>query len=231
MLHRWIIRPLAELAAMIIRLAEGDRSVQIDGAARQPRNRRAGERHRGAARRHDRGGCRRRSPPRRAAALDRAASPGVGHHRSDAGARRDDHRRAAGAAGTAGGCWVRAMNRRTAGTGGGYRRHPRRHRRAARAPTGGSTPRCDGCTLRATVTDIRIDELNAAMDEVAGVVTAIQEAVNEVPQITLSAMRDLAARTDRFDPPRRGASPGGARDGSWRRCRRWRRRPAGCRVR
>jgi HAMP domain-containing protein len=29
MLHRWIIRPLAELAAMIIRLAEGDRSVQF----------------------------------------------------------------------------------------------------------------------------------------------------------------------------------------------------------
>ena len=54
--------------------------------------------------------------------------------------------------------------------------------------------------------DIRIDELNAAMDEVAGVVTAIQEAVNEVPQITLSAMRDLATRPDRFDLPHRGAS-------------------------
>ena len=29
MLHRWIIRPLAELAAMVIRLAEGDRSVHL----------------------------------------------------------------------------------------------------------------------------------------------------------------------------------------------------------
>jgi hypothetical protein len=50
--------------------------------------------------------------------------------------------------------------------------------------------------------DIRIDELNAAMDEVAGVVTAIQQAVNEVPHMTLTAMRDLSARTRQFDLPR-----------------------------
>ena len=52
--------------------------------------------------------------------------------------------------------------------------------------------------------DISIDELNAAMDEVAGVVTAIQEAVNGVPHITLSAMRDLSAQTSQFNPPRGG---------------------------
>jgi uncharacterized protein YoxC len=50
--------------------------------------------------------------------------------------------------------------------------------------------------------DIRIDELNAAMDEVAGVVTAIQQAVNEVPHMTLTAMRDLSVRTRQFDLPR-----------------------------
>jgi hypothetical protein len=54
--------------------------------------------------------------------------------------------------------------------------------------------------------DTRIEELVAAMDEVARVVTAIQEAVNGVPHITLSAMRDLSARTNRFDPPHRGSA-------------------------
>ena len=52
--------------------------------------------------------------------------------------------------------------------------------------------------------DIRLDELVAAMDEVARVVTAIQQAVNDVPHITLSAMRDLSARTSQVDPPHRG---------------------------
>ncbi|HET6237821.1 MAG TPA: hypothetical protein VFE41_23125 [Acetobacteraceae bacterium] len=53
--------------------------------------------------------------------------------------------------------------------------------------------------------DIRIDELNAAMDEVARVATAIQEAVNDVPQITLNAMRDLSARPNRSDSPHRSS--------------------------
>jgi hypothetical protein len=52
--------------------------------------------------------------------------------------------------------------------------------------------------------DMRIDELNAAMDELASVVTAIQEAVNGVPHITLSAMRDLLTQTDQSIPPRSG---------------------------
>jgi hypothetical protein len=52
---------------------------------------------------------------------------------------------------------------------------------------------------------IRIDELSAAMDEVARVVTAIQNAVNDVPQITLNAMRDLSARPNRPDPADRGS--------------------------
>jgi hypothetical protein len=52
---------------------------------------------------------------------------------------------------------------------------------------------------------IHIDELNTAMDEVARVVTAIQDAVNGVPQITLNAMRDLSARPNRPNSPRRGS--------------------------
>lgn len=46
--------------------------------------------------------------------------------------------------------------------------------------------------------DSRIDDLVVAMDEVEGVVTAIQAAVNDLPQITLSAMCDLSARSGRF---------------------------------
>jgi hypothetical protein len=53
--------------------------------------------------------------------------------------------------------------------------------------------------------DIRIDELYSAMDEVARVVTAIQQAVNDVPQTTLNAMRDLSARPNRSDSPHRGS--------------------------
>lgn len=52
--------------------------------------------------------------------------------------------------------------------------------------------------------DIRIDELVAAMDDVAGVVTAIQAAVNDLPQITLNAMCDLSARSGRFGRAVRG---------------------------
>ena len=53
--------------------------------------------------------------------------------------------------------------------------------------------------------DIRIDELNSPMDEMARVVTAIQEAVNDVPHVTLNAMRDLSARPNRSDSPHRSS--------------------------
>jgi methyl-accepting chemotaxis protein len=196
MLHRWIIRPLAELAAMVIRLAQGDRSVRLtarQGSREIVELASAIEVLRVATVEADAAAARRRVELQRWTAqlrqvLDtidlmqaRAATitdvlPALLEQFATLGQDDDDAVPALAAA-------VAAA-------------------RAGIAVLRSSSGQLDAALQRMHAVsdgeDIRFEELVAAMDEVARVVTAIQEAVNDLPQITLSAMCDLSARTGRF---------------------------------
>jgi len=203
MLHRWIIRPLAELAAMIIRLAQGDRSVHF--AARRGSREiaelaNAIEVLRAATIEADAAAARRRGELQRWTAQLRQVLDTIDLMQARAATitevlpalleqlaslRQDD---AAAMPGV-----TAAIDATRAGIAvlrscSGRLDRALRHMHAA-----------------GDREDIHMDELNSAMDDVARVVTAIQEAVNSVPQITLNAMRDLSARPNRSDLPRRGS--------------------------
>jgi hypothetical protein len=204
MLHRWIILPLAELAAMIIRLAQGDRSVRLaarHGSREIAELASAIEVLRVATIEADAAAARRRVELQRWTAqlrqvLDtidlmqaRAATitdvlPALLEQLAALGQDDDDAMPALAAA-------VAAA-------------------RAGIAVLRSSSGQLDAALQRMHSVgdgeDIRFEELVAAMDEVARVVTAIQEAVNDLPQITLSAICDLSARTNRFDRPERGSA-------------------------
>ncbi len=203
MLHRWIIRPLAELAAMVIRLAEGDRSVRLaarHGSREIAELASAIEVLRIATVEADAAAARRRVELQRWTAQLRSVLDTLDLM----------HGRAATITGV-----LPALLEQLGALELGDAAPPGLAEAIA-ATHGGidvlrtAEGRLDAALQRmhsaADGEDMRIDELNAAMDEVAGVVTAIQAAVNGVPHITLSAMRDLAARTDRLDRPRGGAA-------------------------
>jgi methyl-accepting chemotaxis protein len=205
MLHRWIIRPLAELAAMIIRLAEGDRSVQF--AARRGSREivelaSAIEVLRAATIEADASAARRRGELQRWTAQLRQVLDTIDLMQARAATitdvlpalleqlaalRQDDDAATPG---------VTAAIDAT---------------RTGIAVLRSSSGRLDAALRQMHAAGdrdgIHIDELTTAMDEVARVVTAIQDAVNGVPQITLNAMRDLSARPNRSDSPHRGSDP------------------------
>jgi methyl-accepting chemotaxis protein len=204
MLHRWIIRPLAELAAMVIRLAEGDRSVRWTaryGSREVAELANAIEILRVATIEADAAAARRRVELQRWTAQLRRVLDTIDLM----------HARATTITGV-----LPALLEQLGMLEQGDVAPPPELAGAIAATHAGidvlrtAEGRLDAALLRMHSVgddeDFRIDELNAAMDEVAGVVTAIQQAVNLVPHITLSAMRDLAARTDRFDAPRRGSA-------------------------
>jgi len=201
-LHRWIIRPLAELAAMVIRLAEGDRSVRWTtrhGSREIAELARAIEVLRVATIEADAAAARRRVELQRWTTQLRQVLDTI-------------DRMHAGATTITG--VLPALLEQLGMLQQGDAAAPPELAGAIAATHAGidvlrnAEGRLDAALRRMHSVgddeDFRIDELNAAMDEVAGVVTAIQQAVNLVPHITLSAMRDLAARTDRVDAPRRG---------------------------
>jgi HAMP domain-containing protein len=204
MLHRWIIRPLAELAAMIIRLAEGDRSVQF--AARR------GSREivelassievlRAATIEADAAAARRRVESQRWTAQLRQVLDTIDLMQARAATITDVLPALLEQLAVLGQDDEPVIPGLTAAIGAA---------RGGIAVLRSASGRLDAALRRMRSMgdgeDIRIDELNAAMDEVARVVTAIQEAVNDVPQITLNAMRDLSARPNRSDSPHRGSN-------------------------
>jgi len=203
MLHRWVIRPLAELAAMVIRLAEGDRSVHLiarHGSREIAELARAIEVLRVATIEADAAAARRRVELQRWTAQLRQVLDTIDLM----------HARATTITGV-----LPALLEQLGTLEQGDAAAPPELAEAIAATHAGidvlrnAEGRLDAALRRMHSVgdgeDFRLDELNAAMDEVAGVVTAIQQAVNLVPHITLSAMRDLSARTDRFDAPRRGS--------------------------
>jgi len=203
MLHRWIIRPLAELAAMIIRLAEGDRSVQF--AARRGSREivelaSAIEVLRAATIEADAAAARRRVELQRWTAQLRQVLDTIDLMQARAATITDVLPALLEQLAVLGQDDEPAMPGLTAAIGAA---------RAGIAVLRSASGRLDAALRRmhsmGDGADIRIDELNAAMDEVARVVTAIQEAVNDVPQITLNAMRDLSARPNRSDSPHHGS--------------------------
>jgi len=203
MLHRWVIRPLAELAAMVIRLAEGDRSVHLiarHGSREIAELARAIEVLRVATIEADAAAARRRVELQRWTTQLRQVLDTIDLM----------HARATTITGV-----LPALLEQLGTLEQGDAAAPPELAEAIAATHAGidvlrnAEGRLDAALRRMHSVgdgeDFRLDELNAAMDEVAGVVTAIQQAVNLVPHITLSAMRDLSARTDRFDAPRRGS--------------------------
>jgi HAMP domain-containing protein len=225
MLHRWIIRPLAELAAMIIRLAHGDRSVRWTarhGSQEIAELANAIEVLRVATIEADAAAARRRVELQRWAAQLRLVLDTIDlmHTRTATitdvlPALLEQLGTLAQGTLTQGTLTQGTMAQGTMAQGtmadGEVAAPPGLALAIAATHAGIDVLRNAGGRLDAALRrmhsvgdgeDIRIDELNAAMDEVAGVVTAIQEAVNGVPHITLSAMRDLSAQTSRFNPPR-----------------------------
>jgi len=200
MLHRWIILPLAQLAAMVIRLAEGDRSVRLTkrrGSREIAELANAIEVLRVATIEADAAAARRRVELQRWTVQLRRVLDTLDLM----------HARAATITGVLPALLEQlgtlAQDDTTA--------QPGLAETIAAIHAGidvlrDAEGRLDAALRRmhsvADNEDIRIDELNAAMDEVAGVVTAIQQAVNEVPHMTLTAMRDLSARTRQLDLPR-----------------------------
>jgi hypothetical protein len=203
MLHRWIIRPLAELAAVIIRLTEGDRSVQF--AARR------GSREivelastievlRAATIEADAAAARRRVELQRWTAQLRQALDTIDLMQARTATITDVLPALLEQLAVLGQDDEPAMPGLTAAIGAA---------RAGMAVLRSASGRLDAALRRMQSMgdgeDIRIDELNSPMDEMARVVTAIQEAVNDVPHVTLNAMRDLSARPNQSDSPRRGS--------------------------
>ncbi len=200
MLHRWIILPLAELAAMVIRLAEGDRSVRLTarrGSREIAELANAIEVLRVATIEADAAAARRRVELQRWTVQLRQVLDTLDLM----------HARAA----TITGVLPALLEQLGTLAQDDTAAQPGLAETIAAIHAGidvlrNAEGRLDAALRRmhsvADNEDIRIDELNAAMDEVAGVVTAIQQAVNEVPHMTLTAMRDLSARTRQFDLPR-----------------------------
>jgi len=200
MLHGWIIRPLAELVALIIRLAEGDRSVRWTarhGSREIAELANAIEVLRVATIEADAAAARRRVELQRWTVQLRRVLDTLDLM----------HARAATITGV-----LPALLEQLGTLAQGDTAALQGLAETIAAVHAGidvlrnAEGRLDAALRRmhsvADNEDIRIDELNAAMDEVAGVVTAIQQAVNEVPHMTLTVMRDLSARTRQFDLPR-----------------------------
>jgi HAMP domain-containing protein len=199
MMHRWIIRPLAELAAMIIRLAEGDRSVRF--AARRGSREitelaSAIEVLRVATIEADAAAARRRGELQRWTAQLRQVLDTLDLMHARATTITDVLPALLQQLGTLeqGDAAPPGLARVIAATHAGIE--------VLRTAEGRLDAALQRMHSAGDGEDIRIDELTAAMDEVADVVTAIQQAVNGVPQMTLHAMRDLSARTGQFDPLR-----------------------------
>jgi len=203
MLHRRVIRPLAKLAAMIIRLAEGDRSVQFParhGSREITELANAIDVLRAATIEADAAAARRRVELQRWTAQLRQILDTIDLMHTCAATITDVLPALLEQLGTLGQDDDDAMSALAAAIAAAI---------AGLAVLRSADGRLDAALRRMHAVgdgeDIRIDELVAAMDEVARVVTAIQQAVNGVPHITLSAMRDLSARANRFDPPHRGS--------------------------
>lgn len=204
MLHRRVIRPLAELAAMIIRLAEGDRSVQFparQGSREIAELANAIEVLRAATVEADAAAARRRVELKRWTAQLHQVLDTIDLMQARTATITDVLPALLEQLGTLGQDDAAAIPALAAAIAAA---------RAGIAVLRSAEGQLDAALRRMHSVgggeDTRIEELVAAMDEVARVVTAIQEAVNGVPHITLSAMRDLSARTNRFDPPHRGSA-------------------------
>lgn len=199
MLHRWIIRPLAELAAMVVRLAEGDRAVHLAarrGSREVAELASAIEVLRVATIEADAAAARRRGELQRWTAQLRQVLDTLDLMHARATTITDVLPALLEQLGSLeqGDAAPPGLTRVIAATHAGIE--------VLRTAEGRLDTALQRMHAAGDGEDIRIDELTAAMDEVANVVTAIQQAVNGVPQMTLTAMRDLSARTGRPDPLR-----------------------------
>lgn len=201
-LHRGIIRPLAELEATIIRLAQGDRSVRLTarhGSQEIVELASAIEVLRVATIEADTAAARRGVELQRWTAQLRQVLDTIDLMQARATTITDVLPALLEQLGLLGQDDDEAMPGLTAAISAAH---------AGTAVLRSSAGRLDAALRRMHSVgdgeDIRIDELVAAMDEVAGVVTAIQAAVNDLPQITLNAMCDLSARSGRFGRAVRG---------------------------
>jgi len=195
MLHRWIIQPLAELAAMIIRLAHGDRSVRLTarhGAQEIAELAGAIEVLRVATIDADVAAARRRVELQRWTAQLRQVLDTIDLLHARAATITDVLPALLEQLGTLGQQDDAATPALTAAITAA---------RAGIAVLRSASGQLDAALRQMHSVgdgeDIRIDALLAAMDEVARAATAIQQAVNDLPQITLSALCGLPARSGR----------------------------------
>jgi hypothetical protein len=204
MLHGWVIRPLAELAAMIIRLAEGDRSVQLTvrrGSHEIAELASAIEVLRVATIEADAAAARRRVELQRWTAQLRQVLDTIDLMHARAVTITDvlpALLEQLAALGQADATAVPGLAAAIAATRVGIA--------ALRNAEGQLDAALQRMHALGDGRDMRIDKLTTAMDEVARVVTAIQDSVNDVPQITLCAIRDLSARSSLASRATRGAS-------------------------
>ena len=192
MLHRWVIRPLAELAAMVVRLAQGDRSVRLtarQGSQEITELANAIEVLRIATIEADAAAARRRAELQRWTTQLRQVLDTIDLMQARATTITDVlpallEQLATLAQNDA--TAIPELAAATAATSDSIR--------VLRDASGRLDAALRHVHSVGDGNDIRIDELTSAMDEVARVVTAIQHSVNGLPHITLTAICDLSAR-------------------------------------